>query len=499
MMDIPTVPAAPAANSASNGKPAAQGTEGTFQTALSEESLKQTQGSEGKASKEQDDESLPETDPETDPAMATATVGAVNSQPPKTPETLPAEGVVAVDPAASGIAAMDSEATVAREAAGTERTGLPPAARETVHQAPATAGVAPASVAPVEPASNAARPTAVDITAGREQSPAAIPATAAGQATAPKAKGLFQGPAATAASEVARQQIAQLQQQMAGRPDMPETKTGTSGLLEASFAGILHPPAAQGQSLRGGPAHELPVESVGVLPDGEQADASTAIRLTTNGEADADLAETLLKQSAGRSEALEPGNNRGSGDVGQPSVFDGTLAAAGAGKNPVEGLSGPLQGSAATTATFAATSPNQEVRILDQVLQQLPLNRIGDQNRIVIRLHPEELGEVKLDLVMDKDQLKAHLVAQTQQVQDILEKHLPRLQEALHNQGVKLDSIQVSVDSQRNQGREFNDRNQQPAPFARYFGQHRATTEPIPAVAAAGSSRPGQGGLSLRI
>jgi flagellar hook-length control protein FliK len=90
-------------------------------------------------------------------------------------------------------------------------------------------------------------------------------------------------------------------------------------------------------------------------------------------------------------------------------------------------------------------------------------------------------------------------VTQTQQVQEILEKHLPRLQEALHNQGVKLDDIQVSVDSRGNQGREFFNRNHPSTPFMRSFGHHRAAPEPAPAAASAGPVRASGGGLSLRI
>jgi flagellar hook-length control protein FliK len=144
-------------------------------------------------------------------------------------------------------------------------------------------------------------------------------------------------------------------------------------------------------------------------------------------------------------------------------------------------------------------SLNEEVRVLDQVLNQLSFNRAGDKNRVVIRLNPQELGEIKLELVMDKDHLKAQMVAQTRQVQEILEKHMPRLQEALQNQGIKVDQIEVSVDSQSNRGGEFFDRNQQPAPRAHSFGLNRNAAEAAATVAAVDQTRGRQEGLSLRI
>jgi flagellar hook-length control protein FliK len=91
------------------------------------------------------------------------------------------------------------------------------------------------------------------------------------------------------------------------------------------------------------------------------------------------------------------------------------------------------------------------------------------------------------------------MVAQTRQVQEILEKHMPRLQEALQNQGIKVDQIEVSVDSQGNRGREFFDRNHQPAPRAHSFGLNRTAAEAAATVAAVDQTRGRQEGLSLRI
>jgi flagellar hook-length control protein FliK len=290
-----------------------------------------------------------------------------------------------------------------------------------------------------------------------------------------------------------------LQHPAQDQPGNPQSETGRKGLLEASFAGILQTPAAKGQPLKGNPAPEPKADAVAVPPESGQPDAAQAIRPAAGGEAGSEPSDALLEQAAGRSESLNAGENRSSGDQGQPPVFDSALASANAGKASPEGQSGQVQGAAPANSSFAASSLNQEVRILDQVLDQMPLNRVGDKSRIVIRLHPEELGEVKLDLVMEKDQLKAHLVTQTQQVQEILEKHLPRLQEALHSQGVKLDNIQVSVDSRGNQGREPFNHNRQSAHFARSFGHQQAASEPAPAAASAGPVRASAGGLSLRI
>ena len=82
-------------------------------------------------------------------------------------------------------------------------------------------------------------------------------------------------------------------------------------------------------------------------------------------------------------------------------------------------------------------------------IEKLTVHNARETSSITLRLHPEELGHVKLELVMDKDSVRAHLHAQSQQVQEVLERHLPRLRDALEMQGLKIDQLQVSVDSQQ--------------------------------------------------
>ncbi len=154
----------------------------------------------------------------------------------------------------------------------------------------------------------------------------------------------------------------------------------------------------------------------------------------------------------------------------------------------------------ATVLFTAEGNPVTENQVVNQVLERLSLERAGEQSRIVIRLHPEELGEVKLSLVLEKDQLRAQLLTRNTQVQEVLEKHLPKLHEALDKQGLKLEDIQVEVDSGRNPGQEsFADRRQTDG-FRRVFGEPfvELNNGPLPTAAASRQTLP-TAGLSLRI
>jgi flagellar hook-length control protein FliK len=57
-----------------------------------------------------------------------------------------------------------------------------------------------------------------------------------------------------------------------------------------------------------------------------------------------------------------------------------------------------------------------------------------------------------MELMSDEHGIKAHIQVQSQQVQDILEKHLYRLKEGFVQQGLNLNEIQVSVNSGKNSG-----------------------------------------------
>ncbi len=140
-----------------------------------------------------------------------------------------------------------------------------------------------------------------------------------------------------------------------------------------------------------------------------------------------------------------------------------------------------------------------ESQVVRQVVEQLHVSPRNESSSITIRMQPEELGHLKVDLVIIKEHVTAHLQAQNHQAQDILERHIHRLRESLEQQGLKLDDIQVSVSSDRDGGRAlFQDR--ESFPFTGHDNQHsrnwRADTAPedSPVLVQRESE-----GLSLRI
>ena len=84
-------------------------------------------------------------------------------------------------------------------------------------------------------------------------------------------------------------------------------------------------------------------------------------------------------------------------------------------------------------------------QIVDQVTGHFAVNRNLESGAVTIRLHPAELGELRMEIKVEQDNIKAHITAQNPQVQDILDRNLPRLREALQQQGMNLEHMQVSV------------------------------------------------------
>ena len=84
-------------------------------------------------------------------------------------------------------------------------------------------------------------------------------------------------------------------------------------------------------------------------------------------------------------------------------------------------------------------------QIINQVIDRFTLNRTLESGNITLKLHPAELGELRMEIRVEQDNIKAHITTQNPQVQEILDRHLPRLREALEQQGLNLEQMTVTV------------------------------------------------------
>lgn len=119
--------------------------------------------------------------------------------------------------------------------------------------------------------------------------------------------------------------------------------------------------------------------------------------------------------------------------------------------SPAVSAAQSIRAPAPVAAPFAASHQVIDGQIFDQVVTHLSGSHKGDMGRMVLRLYPAELGALRIELMVEGDRVRANLHAQTQQVQEVLERNLGQLRNALAEQGLKIDHFQVSSDARQNQ------------------------------------------------
>lgn len=213
--------------------------------------------------------------------------------------------------------------------------------------------------------------------------------------------------------------------------------------------------------------------------------------------------ESLPVMDSGKGEGAEL-LFREPGAQAETAVF---RAAADHGSNPPlfsvagQGVATPQAASAGSGTPAVATPftlPVPEEQVYQQVASRL--TQVGGErhSRISMRLYPEELGQVKLDMTVDGDRVRVRMHAQNQQVQEVLEKYLPRLRESFEQQGLKLEDAQVTYDSPGQGGRgSFQESRQSffaARSSGRAAGEEESVISPPPSPV-----NPRPGGISVRV
>ncbi|MDR3090301.1 MAG: flagellar hook-length control protein FliK [Desulfobulbaceae bacterium] len=108
-------------------------------------------------------------------------------------------------------------------------------------------------------------------------------------------------------------------------------------------------------------------------------------------------------------------------------------------------------GAVAAASSASATAKPGQILTADTAVMQQVIDHIRDlprplSNRISLQLHPAELGDLKINLTMKEGVIRASVVTQTVQAQEILEKHMPKLRALLAGQGLTLDEVRIGQD-----------------------------------------------------
>ena len=85
-----------------------------------------------------------------------------------------------------------------------------------------------------------------------------------------------------------------------------------------------------------------------------------------------------------------------------------------------------------------------ENQIVDALIRQISIRKLSEGSEVRLTLNPAALGEVKLQLLMNKNELTARFETTNQHVSNLLNQHLGELNDALQKQGLTVKTLAVT-------------------------------------------------------
>ncbi|WP_372679354.1 flagellar hook-length control protein FliK [Desulfosarcina sp.] len=130
----------------------------------------------------------------------------------------------------------------------------------------------------------------------------------------------------------------------------------------------------------------------------------------------------------------------------------------------------PAAGQAtALTRTEETAVKTFQTSVMDQIVDKAAMRSIQGRSEIQIRLKPEFLGNVQMNIAADKEQLVVRIMTDRPVVKEIIETHLHHLKAELHSQGLTIDKFEVMVNPDGNQQ---HSREQFAGMFKHHFSQN---------------------------
>ena len=168
--------------------------------------------------------------------------------------------------------------------------------------------------------------------------------------------------------------------------------------------------------------------------------------------------DAKVQPENGMKDTGNPSGNQQNSEMGQPGSGFGQLGTTPATSDATNTFS--LSGSSLTgtgtgqlmdiskTTVLPSGVVVQDQEVLQQFVERFQLSRRDADTKIQLKLHPAELGEMKIDLTVKEGSIRANVVAQSQHVQQILERNLTKLKSTLEQQGFNVEEITVTTTSE---------------------------------------------------
>ncbi len=98
--------------------------------------------------------------------------------------------------------------------------------------------------------------------------------------------------------------------------------------------------------------------------------------------------------------------------------------------------------------------------IANQIIERVKVTIKPNQTSMDLQLNPENLGKVNLSIQSTGDRMTAKFVVENELVKEAIESHIQLLKDSLSEQGLKVDSVEVVIESNNFWQREQDSENQ---------------------------------------
>ena len=96
-------------------------------------------------------------------------------------------------------------------------------------------------------------------------------------------------------------------------------------------------------------------------------------------------------------------------------------------------------------AVSNVTGSYSEAEVISQIIERIKVNAKPGMTSMELQLYPEHLGKVTVQVVSKNGGITAHIAAENENVKAIIENQLITLKNTFSEQGIKVDSVEVTV------------------------------------------------------
>ena len=220
------------------------------------------------------------------------------------------------------------------------------------------------------------------------------------------------------------EEMGQLLEEMSAKSEMPENLTG--GQMETN-ADILN----QNQ--------DVPEENAKVTVTVEEGTQS--VKLVTDEHGNVKQVETVTAKENGSQQEQNAGENHQEGQMekGAEGMQTGTVL------NDV--MSNKVLNAEMTFEQTAAYMAPDTEQIMNQILDYMKIQLKPGMSQLEMQLHPESLGTLHIQLTSKGGEVTAQFQVQNETVKAALESQMMELKDTLREQGVKVEAVEVMVES----------------------------------------------------